>query len=355
MPNVAHTAGFKISPTKAGFIFAWIGMVIYAASNSLATLLFNIGEANPLADGSNAITFSNLFLLSSLISLVPMVFLFRGDWTREKLRLLSSKDYVLLTVSAVLSSAVTPGFLFYALEHSTVTNVVLIGRIEPILFLVAACTFLKERMDPKFMTAALISMAGAVMIISIRARDGQCTFNLGEFAAIAGTISYVASALVARITLQRIPMGIFSVYRTTLGTAVFILMTCALHGPQEFQNILSPVLLRWIWLYALIVIVAGQLIWFFALKYARAIDISLATSVSPLISILFAMVILGEKPGPGLVPGAILILIAIYVAQRKTGQFKGFRQMHVSLSRSLGSRALQRALTPRAQVCTIKV
>lgn len=319
MQRLTTPTRFQLTPSRVGCVFAWIGMSIYAASNSIATFLVNLGAANPLADGSSAITFSKLFLLGSLISLVPLWFLFRRDWTRDNLRALTRGDYALLTVASFLSTVLTPGLFFFALEHSNVTNVVLIGRIEPILFLVAASAFLKERIDPKYMVAGLIAFAGAALIISFRVRDEQCNFDVGEFAAIGATLSYVASALIARTALQRIPMGVFSIYRTAVGTLMFFVMISILQGPQEFHNILEPLMLRWIWLYALVVIVAGQLIWFFALKYARSADISLATSVSPLVSILFAMLILGEQPGAGLVPGTALILLAIYVAQRKTG------------------------------------
>ena len=70
---------------------------------------------------------------------------------------------------------------------------------------------------------------------------------------------------------------------------------------------------KWVWVYAIPVIVLGQIAWNFGLKHARAGDVSLATSFSPLAAILIAMTLLGEDPGPGLIPGAILILIAIVI------------------------------------------
>ena len=343
MTRFTSTPTFKITPTTAGIAFAWVGMAIYAASNSIATWLVNIGEANPLADGSNAITFSNLFLLGLLISLVPMWALFRKDWTRAKLRALSLREYGWLTLSAFFSSALTPGLFFFALEHSNVTNVVLISRIEPILFIVAAFVFLKERIDLRVMGAGLVALAGAVLMISLRVRDAQCVFDIGEFAAIAATLSYVASTLIARRTLRQVPMGIFSIYRTAVGTVMYFGLISALHGPQEFSGIFAPVLWQWVWLYAGVAIVAGQLIWFFALKYARSGDLSLATSVSPLVSILFAMVILGEEPGVGFFPGAALILLAVFVAQSKTSPAEILAKVKVVDVRGLGQRRAKRA------------
>ena len=307
----------QISPAHIGLGFAWLGVLIYASSNSIATLLVDIGAANPVSGGRNAITFTTLLCLGSRISLIPMAVLFRRDWTRANLRSLTRRDWGLLTLSAFLSSALTPGLFFFALEHSTVTNVVLVSRIEPPLFLLAAALFLKERVDAKAFAAGLVALGGALLMISLQGGSIFGGFAIGEIAAAAATLSYIASAIVARRALKAIPMGIFSIYRTAMGSLIYFTLIAVLQGPQQFQDIFSPVLLKWIWVYAVVVFVIGQLAWFCALKFARSGDISLASSFSPVAGILFAMLLLGEDPGPGLVPGAVLILLAIVIAQGK--------------------------------------
>ena len=315
--NIQNCFG-KITPAGIGLAFAWIGILIYASSNSIATLLVDIGKANPVAEGRNAITFTNLLFLGSLISLVPMICLFRADWTRANLRRLSRRDWAMLTLSAFLSSALTPGLFFFALEQSSVTNVVLVSRIEPPLFLLAAGVFLKERIDIRAFGAGVVALFGAMLMISLRESGNLCVLGVGEIAAVAATLSYIASAIVARRALKAIPMGIFSIFRTAAGTMIYFALVCALQGPQQFQDILSPVLLKWIWVYAVIVFVVGQLSWFFALKYARSGDMALASSFSPVAGLIFAVLLLGENPGAGLLPGGALILLAICIGQMKT-------------------------------------
>ncbi|SLN69832.1 EamA-like transporter family protein [Roseovarius litorisediminis] len=322
-----------ISPAKIGMGFAWLGVLIYASSNSIATLLVDIGSNSPVAGGRNAITFTNLLFLSSLISIVPMVVLFRKDWTGANLRHLNRRDWGLLTLSAFLSSALTPGLFFYALEHSSVTSVLLISRIEPPLFLLAAGLFLKEQIKPRVFLAAIIALCGAMLMISMRDPDSHGVFGAGEIAAAAGALSYITSAIFARKALRCVPMGIFSIYRATIGTLIYFLLISALQGPQQFQDIFSPVLLKWIWVYAIIVVIIGQLSWFMALKYARSDDMSLATSFSPLAGIIFAMLLLAENPGPAFVPGGALILLAICVG-RMNGTISGRLQR---IGRSLGN------------------
>ncbi|MFD1160019.1 DMT family transporter [Roseovarius aestuarii] len=298
-----------------GAIFAWLAVIVYASSNSIVTLLVDIGKANPVASGRNAITYCNLLFLGSLISVVPMVMLFHKDWTRKKLARLSRHDWAILTVSAFLSSAVTPGLFFYALEHTTVTNVILIGRIEPPLFLLATWAFLNEDLNPWAMWAGLVALVGAVVMIGMRGNGALFTFGAGELATIAATLSFIASTIVTRVGLKGVPLGIFSVYRTVLGTALYFLLAMYLFGPGHFQDLFAPVVLKWIWIYAIVVIVIGQFSWNLGLKYARSGDVSLATSFSPLAAIIIAMYLLGEDPGPGLVPGGLIILAGIAIGQ----------------------------------------
>ncbi|WP_299842126.1 DMT family transporter [uncultured Roseovarius sp.] len=298
-----------------GAVFAWLAVLVYASSNSIVTLLVDIGKANPVAAGRNAITYCNLLFLGSLISVIPMVFLFRKDWTRKNLDKLTRHDWGILTVSAFLSSALTPGLFFYALEHTTVTNVVLLGRIEPPLFLLATWLFLNEQLNPWAMWAGLVALIGAVLMIGMRGNGALFQFGTGEMATIAATLSFIASTIVTRVGLKGVPLGIFSIYRTVLGTALYFLLALYLFGPTHFQDLFAPVVLKWIWIYAIVVIIIGQFSWNLGLKYARSGDVSLATSFSPLAAIVIAITLLGEDPGPGLIPGGLIILLGIAIGQ----------------------------------------
>jgi drug/metabolite transporter (DMT)-like permease len=314
MSTTQSTTSRNGSAVLYGAVLAWVAVTIYASSNSIVTLLTEIGAANRV-NGRNAITFCNLLALGSLISLVPMVAFFHKDWTRENLRALTRRHWGLLTVAAVLSSAVSPGLFFYALEHTSVTNVVLIGRIDPPIFILAAWLILKEEFDAWAFAGGLIALVGAVVIIALKDGGASLGAGKGEIAAFFATLSFIGSTLITRTGLKDVPLGIFSIYRTALGTVIYVVLAIYLYGPDHFQDLFAPVVLKWIWVYAIIVIIMGQFAWNLGLKHARSGDVSLATSFSPLAAILIAMVLLGESPGPGLVPGGAIIITGIAVAQ----------------------------------------
>jgi drug/metabolite transporter (DMT)-like permease len=242
--------------------------------------------------------------------------MFRRDLTRANLRSMTPRSWRLLALSAFLSSAVTPGLFFYALANTSVTNIVLITRIEPPLFLLAAWLFLGESFSRRALGAGLVALSGAIVMISLRDGGGLSALGPGDWAAIAATLAYIGSTLVTRSSLRDIPIGIFSVGRTIMGVAMYFGLVCMIVGPEAFRDIFSPVLWTWIWLYAGIVIVLAQVTWNLALKHARSDVLSLATSFSPLAAILIAMALLGESPGPGFLPGGALIVFAIFLSRK---------------------------------------
>ncbi|WP_417726352.1 DMT family transporter [Roseovarius sp.] len=322
MSHVSTQSIPDASKVMLGATLAWVAVLIYASSNSLVSLLADIGAQNRVM-GRNVITYCNLLFVGSLMSMVPMVLMFWRDWTWENLHALKRKHWVILTFSAFFSSALTPGLFFYALEHTTVTNVVLMGRIEPPLFLLAAWLFLREEFEPWSFVAGLVALSGAVVMILMNNQGTEFMLGKGEIGALLATLSYIASTLIARTGLRGIPMGIFSIYRTAVGTVFYFFLAIYLFGPNHFEDVFHPVVWQWVWIYALIVVIGGQFAWALGLKYARSGDVSLATSFSPLAAILIAMVMLGEDPGPGLIPGGAIILLAVGI-----GQYGRLRRRH---------------------------
>lgn len=295
----------------SGAALAWAAVVIYASSNSIVALLIDIGELSPVAEGRNAITHSNLLVLGSLLSIPVLIALYRRDLTRANWAALSGKEWKLMTVAAVLSSALTPGLFFFALANTSVTKVVMIGRIEPPLFLLAAYLVMNETFRPRVLIASLIAAVGAFVIIMGCDGSGGISFGAGEWAAVAGTVSYVASTLVTRRGVRQVPMGLFFVYRTVLGCAIYVIAVCAAFGPEAFIDILSPVLWSWIWVYAGIALVLAPIVWSLALKRVSSDDLTLANSFAPLAGVFFAILLVGEAPSDGLLPGGVIILLSI--------------------------------------------
>ncbi|QHU99836.1 DMT family transporter [Synechocystis sp. CACIAM 05] len=294
-------------------IYLALAVVIFSAANPVTSRIIELGKTYEI-NGRNPISFCNVLFVGNLCALGLMILIFYPDWQFHKLRKLTRKDWLLLTITAVFSRAIAPGLMFSALEKTNVTNVVLIGRLEPVFTLILSILLLKVSVNWLSMVATLISFVGVAVTVFWGVADPLDTlvnfdFGLGEsFVAIAAFISAITTIL-SKQQLQSIPVGIFTVYRSLLGTFVFFWIAVILYGFDHFMDVSSPILWQWMLIYGAIIVVVGQVAWLAGLKNASFIQINLASLVTPILAIIFAYLILLETPTNAQYLGGILLLL----------------------------------------------
>ncbi len=332
----------KTDPTgrlqASGAVLVWAAVLISAAGHSIVRLLAELGAQHPV-DGRNPITPCNVLLIGTLCAFVVLAGLYRNSWTREALRTLGPRDWLGMTLAALLSSALAPAFILLALEHTSVTNLVLVGRLEPLLFLALAAGVLREQLDRFALAGTLVVVSGVGLAFALENAGSPGALGEGELYAALAAVSFAASTVVSRRGLQHIPFGIFLVFRTGLATVVFFCTAVWLYGPQHFAGVRSPFLWQSMAVYGAVFVVGAQLCWFAGLKTARASDVSLAGSFSPVAGIGFALVLLGEPPTAALAAGGAVIVLGIAI-----GQFGGPASARLKAVREL--RALVVAVAP---------
>jgi drug/metabolite transporter (DMT)-like permease len=144
---------------------------------------------------------------------------------------------------------------------------------------------------------------------------GSFGLGLGEILAVAGSVATAASTIIGKKYLSQIPLGIYSIFRTALGTVIFFFIALALYGSNHFADVLSPFLWQWMFLYGGLIVVVGQSFWIKGLKTATVSMVSLVSSFSPIAGILAAYLILGEAPTQPQYIGGSLILVGISLSQ----------------------------------------
>ncbi len=81
------------------------------------------------------------------------------------------------------------------------------------------------------------------------------------------------------------------------------------------MNAFSPFLWRWMFVYAGVIVVLGQLFWYKGLRACSASMASLANSFTPVIGLLAAYLVLGEVPSSAQYIGGSVILVGIFLSQ----------------------------------------
>lgn len=301
-----------------------VAIVIFGAANAVTRKLTDIGAEN-LIDGRNPISFCNVLFVGNLCALILLTGLYQHQWRPATLKQITGKQWGILTIVAILTSAVVPTLVFTALATTSVNNVILIGQLDTPLVLALSVWFLGDRINPWVIAGAALAFLGvALTVIIAPPSDNMVSMNmggmgldigLGELLTLVAAVFKAISNVISKVSLRQIPLGIFNVYRMALGTVVFFLTVTIWFGPSHLMDTTSPFLWKWMLFYSAVLVVGGQLAWFNGLKLSNASEISFATAFNPLAGVFAAYLILGDVPTLGQYIGGAVILVGIVFNQ----------------------------------------
>lgn len=320
MANAATDTQDATSVSKGtGLIFVWIAILIFASANSIVLLLFDVGAANPI-HGRNPINFCNVLFAGNAVACLAMAVFYRKQWTREALSKLTAADWGSLIVLALITGAAVPTLTFLALTNSSVTNTILVGRIEPIILIALSMTLLNEKFDIWPTIGAGVAFGGVALTFYLESGGTGFSIGKGEMQAAGAAALTAISTILAKIRLKNIPLGIFTVVRTGMGALIFLCVTIYLLGFEHFLDLGSPLLWQLMLIYGAIIVVGGQYFWFVGIKSASTADVSVASSFTPIAGVAFAFLLLGEEPSNAVLTGGVVIILGILIGQ--IGNFK---------------------------------
>lgn len=315
-----------------GVALLWYSVIIFGAASSIVHILAELG-AQHAVDGRNVISFCNLLFAGNACAVVVLFVIHRKQWTCKNLNKLSLIEWIILFILALLANCLAPWLFFVAIENTMVTNVVLISQIEPPLLLFLAWLVFKDRISKWSYIGSVICLAGVALIALLQPQTEGLIIGRGEIYAGLAAIIYAASTVLAKLYLKNVPLGIFSVFRSAVGTIVFFIIASYLFGPDHFSDLGSTFLWKWMLVYGGIIIVTGQVAWDSGVRKSQSTDVSIATSFTPVAGVLAAYLILGEQLSQAhYIGGAVLltgISICLFATYQKLRQEKK-QQEHIS-------------------------
>jgi len=253
--------------------------------------------------------------------MIVLILVYGHEWNQKNLSKLVKKDWLALVAVAILSGAIIPALVFQALAIAPVNNIILVGRLEPPLTMMISVWLLQERVNSWQILGAFSAFVGVVLTIILQSPEmdpismGSLTVGYGEILAATAALVAVAATFINKVWLSSIPLGIFTIFRTALGTVIFFCVALYLYGSNHFMGVFSPFLWKWMLIYGAVIVVLGQLFWFKGLRGSTITDASLASSFTPIIGILAAYLVLGKAPNLAQYVGSSFILIGIVLGQ----------------------------------------
>jgi drug/metabolite transporter (DMT)-like permease len=303
-----------------GQAYLWFAVILFAASNSIIRKLTDIGAQN-LIDGRNPISPCNVLFVSNLCALSVFLPIFHRQFNRRTLKQISWGEWSTLVIVATLSGALAPALIFTALSLTMVSNVIIVGRIEPPLILALSVWLLNSRLNRWEVIGTFVSLVGVVLTIALQKSAqpaigmGLFTLGKGEVLTLLGVAVGAIATVISKAKLGHIPLGIYTTVRMIIGTIVFFFLAIFLYGSKHFAEAFSPVLWQWMLLYGIFIVAVGQLSWFKGLRLTTTSEISLANSFSPVAGILGAYLILGEQLTAAHYMGGAIVFIGLLISQ----------------------------------------
>jgi drug/metabolite transporter (DMT)-like permease len=303
-----------------GQAYLWIAILIFGASSSVTRKLTELG-ATQFMNGHNPISLCNVLFVGNVCALGLMLVVYSSQLTAVNLRYISKIEWINLTIVAILSGAIAPAAIFSALALAPVNNIILLGRLEVPLILILSRFILQERLNQYQKIGIFVMLVGIVMAVMgdrMGSSKSSLMLGTGENLTIAAAVVSAIATLINKQNLSTIPVGVYGIFRTGVGSIVFFVFAILLYGSGHFAEMFAPFLWQWMLVYGGMIVVVGQSLW---IKGSRDSSLTVSTIVScfhPIAGMLFAYWILAEVPTMQQVIGSVILLSGLLLSQVKS-------------------------------------
>lgn len=235
----------------------------------------------------------------------------------KKLKI-QKEDYKSFFLSAITGVTFNLALFFIGLKLTQAIISALLTASVPILTLLAAHIYLREKLTTRLIIASLIALTGVIIIIG--KPSGKLTLPqlIGNILLLLSSISWVAHEIVAKKLLKKYSAETVTFYTMSIGATIFLPLflfefwqnptwinqvTISGYTGIIYGIFFASLIAYWSWQKGLSLLPAGQAAFFFYLD--------------PISGAILAMILLGEKLTPSLIIGGILIAAAVFLAEQK--------------------------------------
>lgn len=228
-------------------------------------------------------------------------------------------EYVMIFVIGALVSAAGPILFIIGLSQSTATNSVLLGKSEALMTSVLAIMLLKEKVSSKQLIGALLMSVGIILIATRGFAEGFI-FSRGDLLILLSALFYSFGNVAVKRFFSHHPPELLVALRNLSGASVLFTLSFFILGPNTVSSFVSkpslPILLTMV-----LTVTLGQYLWYLALELTTATNVSLINLSSPIMSVFYAAIFLGETLFEYQILGGIFIVIGMMVFEFHLSSF----------------------------------
>ena len=195
---------------------------------------------------------------------------------------------------------------------------ILVCLLSPVLITLLSTIIFKEHLVKKQVFGIGIAALGTVIVVTggTISFPGDREFFLGSLILLCTPVLWATYSLVGKKIMDRYSPFLVVAYVNVLGGLCLIPFSLAEHS---FCQIYTMSLNGWLAILFLAVTCSllGYYIWFYVMKHVGAAITSSFLFAEPLVTVLFAIIFVGERLGMFIPAGTFLIFIGVYLVARK--------------------------------------
>jgi drug/metabolite transporter (DMT)-like permease len=206
----------------------------------------------------------------------------------------------------------------YALQLTTAVNTGWLIGLTPIWSAILAGLYLRERFPPRKLLGLTLGFLGAVIVVT-RGRLGGDVLALpatrGDLMILASTFNWAVNSVVGHPTLKRLGSLVATTCAMIVGWALLTVPFLYARAWGDFARLDGVG-----WLSVLFLGICcsglGYLWWYGALEKIETSRVAALLYLEPLVTLLAAVVLLGESVGVSTIVGGVLLIGGVALVER---------------------------------------
>jgi drug/metabolite transporter (DMT)-like permease len=288
-------------------------VVTSRALQSLATPVVALLVSTAAALGGqieDAISFCNVLFVGNLCAALVVLANFGPRKLYQDLRVMGRRVWIEALIFGALAALLSSP-IFTALETTSVTNVVLLARLGPVFYVIAGAALLGFAVTrSEWLGFGLI---GVGVVATVLAGSGFMV-AIGDLLILASAVVFAAVTLMGKRLMPQTGLGALMFVRNFLSAIVFFVIASVFFGPEHFAEAFYGPLWGIMLVYALVVIVAAQLLWYRGIAKLTPASVARWTVMTPALAVAFAYFINGERPSWVQLTALAVITVGIVVS-----------------------------------------
>lgn len=304
--------GLRLSTTGGASLLPLLLYVLLQGLDATVLKGLQLAGASHRVNGVNPISFCNVFFIAELVVGLAVLLPARQALP-EALARLSPADRRLIGLDAALGLLLGPIAYYQALQSLSVISQTLLFALVLPLSALLACQLLGEPLPHGFSISLGLIGAGLLLPqLSAAAMGGPMDDRLGIAWALVGVAAFSSAAVTGRtIAGRQWPAAVSVGVPYTLTALVFALIALVLFGPHHFLLLQLWWVVGVIVVYAFVISLGRELSLRLAYRHCSVAEVSLWGSLSLLVAVGSAALLLHEPLTIQALVGLALVLAGV--------------------------------------------